>query len=326
MTFAPHFNRRSLLIASASALSPVWAQSPIFPSKLLKIVPFGTAGGPIDIIARLYGDKLQQRWGKPVIVEVKPGASGILAANEVARSEPDGHTVLFTLPLTHINNAILLKKLPYDPLRDFQPISQIAVGGPMLVVRADAPYSTLGEFVAYAKKKPGLTYGTWGQGSEAHLLCELLSRKEDLKFVHVPYKSQSAAHGDMFAGVLDFAWANPATARAMAQAGKMKALGITGTRRVSTMPDVPTFSEAGYTGFDLDSWVGVYGPANIAPGILNTWVKALKEITSMPDVNARLTDLGFKGLANTPSEFLDSYKKDFPRIKELISAAGVTAE
>lgn len=326
MKLNSYINRRSLLVAGTAAISPVWAQTPIFPNRVIRIVPFGTAGGPIEIIARTYAEKLQQRWGKPIIVESKPGASGILAANEVARSDPDGHTVLFTLPVTHINNAILVKKLPYDPLKDFQPISQIAVGGPMLVARADAPYSTINEFVAFAKKKTGLSYGTWGQGTEAHLLCELLSRKEGLKFVHVPYKSQSAAHADMFSGVLDFAWANPAAARAMAQAGKMKALGITGTRRVATMPEVPTFTEAGYPGFDIDSWIGVYGPANMPSATLDAWVGALKDITNMPDVTARLADMGFKSLANTPAEFLEGYKKDFPRIKELISAAGVVGD
>src|SRR5262249_49750466 len=157
----------------------------------------GTAGGPIDTLARLYADKLKARWNQAVIVEAKPGASGTIAADFVAKSPPDGHTVLMTLPLTHINNAILQPKLPYDPLRDFQPLSQLATGGPMLIARADAPYGNVTEFIAWAKAHPPVTYGTWGIGSNAHLFGELLNRQNALGLVHVPYKAEAAAHADM---------------------------------------------------------------------------------------------------------------------------------
>ncbi|MDM0043048.1 tripartite tricarboxylate transporter substrate binding protein [Variovorax dokdonensis] len=297
-----------------------------FPSKVIRIVPFGTAGGPIDVIARVYGEKLQQRWGQAVIVEPKPGASGILASDMVAKAAPDGHTVLFTLPLTHINNAILQSKLPYDPVKDFEPISQLATGGPMLVARADAPYSNVKEFVAYAKKHPGMTYGTWGNGSQAHLMGELLKHQAHLELTHVAYKSESAAHNDMIGGVLDFAWANPSTARAQSQGGRMKALGIAGSRRVSTMPDVPTFAEQGFAGFDLDSWIGVYAPAKTPQPIIEQWTQALRDITRMPEVREKLINYGFEPLGSTPAEFKASYEADYPRVAELIKAAGVTAQ
>lgn len=318
----------ALLAAAAGGLArPAFAQQQAaFPSKLIRIVPFGTAGGPIDTIARVYAEKLQQRWGQTVVVEAKPGASGILAADAVAKAAPDGHTILITLPLTHINNAILLPKLPYDPVKDFEPLSQLATGGPMLVVRADAPYATLKEFIAYAKQHPGLTYGTWGNGSQAHLLGELLKRQAELQITHVPYKSEAAAHQDMFGKVLDFAWANPAAARAHAQAGKLRGLAIGGSRRVSAMPDVPTFVEAGFPGFGLDSWIGVYAPARTPQPIIDTWSQTLREVTRMPDVAARLVGFGFEPLGSTPQEFLASYKADYPRVEELIKAAGVTAQ
>jgi tripartite-type tricarboxylate transporter receptor subunit TctC len=295
-----------------------------FPSRVIKIVPFGTAGGPIDTIARIYADKLRERWGQAVIVEAKPGASGILAADAVAKAEPDGHVVLMTLPLTHINNAILQPKLPYDPLKDFAPLSQLATGGPMLVARADAPYNNLREFVEHARKHPGMTYGTWGNGSTAHLFGALLQRQAGIELTHVPYKSEASAHGDMFGKVLDFAWANPATARAQTQAGKIKPLGIAGTRRVSTMPSVATFKEQGFAGFDLDSWIGVYAPAKTPPAVVEKWTAALQEITRMPEVRERLIGFGFEPLGNSPQQFLESYKVDFPRVAELIKAAGVT--
>jgi len=312
-------------VAVALAAAPVRAQE-TFPTKVIRIVPFGTAGGPIDSIARIFADKLRERWGQTVIVEAKPGASGILAADAVAKAEPDGHTILITLPLTHINNAILQPKLPYDPVRDFAPLSQLATGGPMLVARADAPYNNLREFVEHARKHPGMTYGTWGNGSTAHLFGALLQRQAGLELRHVPYKSEASAHSDMFGNVLDFAWANPATARMHTQAGKIKALAIAGSRRVSTMPAVATFKEQGFAGFDLDSWIGVYAPAKTPQAIVEKWSSALQEITRMPDVRERLIGFGFEPLGNSPQQFLDSYKADFPRIAELIKAAGVTAD
>ena len=323
-----HFNRRQFSAAMAAmAATPLWAQTnPAFPSKPIRIVPFGTAGGPIDSLARAYGEKLLARWGQPVLIDAKPGASGIIAADFVAKAAPDGHTVMMTLPLTHVNNAILQPKLPYDPVKDFQPLSMLATGGPMLVARADAPYNNLKEFVEYAKKQPnGMTYGTWGQGSTAHLFGELLKRQTGANLVHVAYKAEAAAHSDMFGNVLDFAWANPSTARAQTNGGRMKVLGISGTSRVSSMPNVPTFKEQGFNGFDIDSWIGMYAPARTPQYIIDAWTTALREITAMPDVSARLSAFGFEPLGNTPAQFIERYKADYPRMAELIKAAGVTA-
>jgi tripartite-type tricarboxylate transporter receptor subunit TctC len=325
-------NRRSFSVAVGAGLAslavrPLLAQpAAAVPGKVIRIVPFGTGGGPIDVIARVYGEKLLQRWGQPVVVDPKPGASGIIAADFVAKSAPDGHTVFMTLPLTHVNNAILMSKLPYDPVKDFAPLAMLATGGPMLVARANAPFSNLKEFVEWAKKRDRTTYGTWGNGSSAHLFGELLMRQTGANLVHVPYKAEAAAHTDMFGESLDIAWANPSTARAQTQGGKMKVLGIAGTRRVSTMPNVPTFAEQGFKGFDIDSWIGVYAPARTPQPIVDAWSLALREITAMPDVRAKLTGYGFEPLGNTPAQFVEVYKADYPRVAELIKAAGVTAE
>jgi len=323
----PHGRRQFIAASLGLAAAPLWAQAPApFPTKVVRIVPFGTGGGPIDTLARAYADKLQQRWNQSVIVDAKPGASGIIAADFVAKSAPDGHTVMFTLPLTHVNNAILQPKLPYDPVKDFQPLSMLATGGPMLVARANAPYSNVKEFVEYARKQKSMSYGTWGSGSTAHLFGELLKRQTGAELVHAAYKSEAAAHNDLFGEVLDFAWANPSTAKAQTQGGKMKVLGICGTGRVSAMPNVATFREQGFSGFDIDSWIGVYAPAKTPQPIVDAWTTALREITAMPDVAARLTAFGFEPLGNTPAQFMDRYKADYPRMAELIKAAGVTAE
>jgi len=222
-----------------------------------------------------------------------------------------------------VNNAILQAKLPYDPVKSFSPLSMLAVGGPMLVVRANAPFNTLKDLVDYARKKGSLSYGTWGNGSSAHLFGELLAQQSGTRLVHAAYKSEAAAHNDLFGELLDFAWANPSTARAQTQGGKMKVLGVAGTRRVSTMPQIATFSEQGFKGFDLDSWIGMYAPANLPGDLQNTWVTALRDITAMPDVQAKLISFGFEPLGNTPQQFMEVFKADFPRVSELIKAAGV---
>jgi tripartite-type tricarboxylate transporter receptor subunit TctC len=321
--------RRDVLAGGAALLAaaalPARAQGS-FPSRPIRMVPFGTAGGPIDTLARVYGDKLSARFGQPVIIDPKPGASGIIAADFVAKATPDGHTVLFTLPLTHVNNAILQPKLPYDPVKDFQPLSMVATGGPMIVARANAPYSNLKEFVDYARQKGRMTYGTWGTGSTAHLFGELLKRQTGADLVHVAYKSEAAAHNDLFGEAIDFAWANPSTARNHGQAGKMKVLAIAATQRVSTLPNVPTFKEQGFQGFDIESWIGVYAPAKTPEPVVQAWVGALREATAMPDVQARLNAFGFDPLGNTPAEFVQRYRADYPRMAELIKAAGVTAD
>ena len=312
--------------ATAGSFFALPARADSFPSKPIRIVPFGAGGGPIDGISRIYGEKLRERWGQPIVVEAKPGASGILAADTVAKSPPDGYTVFLTLSLTHVNNAILNPKLPYDPVKDFEPLSEIATGSPMLVARADAPYSNLKEFVAWAKAHPGMSYGTWGNGSQAHLLGELLKRQGGLQLTHVPYKAESAAHTDMLGGNLDFAWANPATAKAMSQAGKMKVLGVAGTRRLSALPNVPTFAEQGFKGYELDSWIGVFAPAKTPKDVVDKWVQALREITQMPDVKEKLVNYGFEPLGNGPAEFASNIKRDYPLVADLIKAAGVTFE
>jgi len=320
--------RRAVITAIPAWFAlPAGAQTAsAFPARPIRIVPFGTAGGPIDTLARVYGEKLQQRWNQPVVIDAKPGASGIIAADYVAKAPADGYTVMMTLPLTHVNNAILQTKLPYDPVKDFTPLSMLATGGPMLVARANAPYGNLKEFVEFAKTKGSLTYGTWGNGSTAHLFGELLKRQTGVNLIHAAYKAEAAAHNDLFGELLDFAWANPSTARAQAQGGKMKVIGIAGTRRVSVMPQVPTFAEQGFRGFDIDSWIGMYAPAKLPPDVQAAWVTALRDITAMPDVQARLTGYGFEPLGNTPAQFMDVFRADYPRVAELIKAAGVTAQ
>lgn len=323
-------SRIASLFFSAAALCAAFAamaQAENFPSRPVRIIPFGVPGGVIDGIARLYGEKLRERWKQTILIEAKPGASGTIAADFVAKAPPDGYTFLFTLSLTQINNVVLQKNLPYDPVRDFEPLSQLATGGPAIIAPASAPYNDVRELIAYSKTKPeGISYGTWGTGSGAHLMGELLARQTGAKLVHVPYKAEATAHLDMLGGSLDVAWANPGSARNLLRSSKIKVLGLTGSRRIQALPGMPLLTELGFKGFDLDSWVGTYAPAKTPKPIVNEISAALREITRLPDVTARWIELGFEPLGNTPEEFARNYKADYPRWVEIIKAAGVNPE
>ncbi len=316
----------TLLFFISLLAGPAAAQT--FPGKPVRIIPFGTGGGPVDIVARLYAEKLRERWKQPVIVEAKPGASGTLAADAVAKAPPDGTTILITLSLTHINNVVLQKDIPYDPFRDFAPLTELAVGyGPALIARADAPFSNLREMIAYAKSKPnGLSYGTWGNGSTPHLYTTVLAKEQGVQLVHVPYKGEAAAHLDLVGGALDLAWANPGTARNLLNAGKIKVLGVTGTQRSQVLPDAPLFGEQGFKGFEPTTWIGAYAPAKTPPAIVEELSTALREATRAPDIVARWQAIGFEPTATTPEEFGRILKEDFPKWAAMIKSAGLTAQ
>jgi len=304
------------------------AQAQTFPGKPVRIVPFGTAGGPVDTIARLYGEKLRERWKQPVIVEPRPGASGTIAADFVAKSPPDGATFLITLSLTHINNAVLQKSIPYDPFRDFEPISLLALGyGPALVARADAPFGNMRELVAYAKGRTrGLSYGTWGNGSTPHLFSEMLARQDGIALVHVPYKGEGAAHVDLLGGSLDLAWANTGTARRQLDAGKIKVLGATGSKRSPVLADTPLFGEQGIEGFEITTWIAAFAPAKTPKPVVAELHAALRDATLAPDIAARWRDIGFEPVASTPEELARTLRADYPKWKAIIEAVGIQPE
>ena len=304
------------------------AAAQAFPGKPVRIVPFGTAGGPVDIIARMYAEELRKRWNQPVVVEPKPGASGTLAADLVAKAPPDGTTFLITLSLTHINNVVVQKSIPYDPFRDFEPLSQLAVGyGPALMAPAGASFSDLRELIAYAKRKPGgLTYGTWGTGSTPHLFSEMLAKQAGVQLVHVPYKGEAAAHLDLFAGALDLAWANTGTARTHLKSQKVKILGATGSKRSDVLPNTPLFGEQGFAGFELTTWIGAYAPARTRLAVVAELSAALRDATRQPQIVARWHDIGFEPTGTTPEEFGRIHSADFPKWTQMIQAAGITPE
>jgi tripartite-type tricarboxylate transporter receptor subunit TctC len=319
----------AVLALVAMTIPPVRAaeSAAAFPSKMIRIIPYGPGGSPIDVLARLYAEDLRRQWGQNVIVDPKPGASGILAADAVAKAPADGYTIMITLQTTHINNVFLHSKLPYDPGKDFTPLSELAQGeGVMLATAVSAPYSNIAELIAYSKTHPSISYATWGLGSSAHLFGELLRRSAIPGLTHVPYKTESTGQQDMQAGRVDLAWANPGTARTLVQTGKVKILAASSTKRWALMPDVPTFAEQGLPGFEVSTWIGAYAPAGLPAPIRDKLVDGLRKATFSPEVKARIVDIGFRPLANTPDEFTANARSDFQRIKALVEAAGIKPE
>lgn len=298
-----------------------------FPSRTVSLVVWTAPGGTLDMISRMIAEKLSRRWGQSVIVESKPGASGIPACEHVAHAPADGHTLLVTITTTHVNNPLLRSKLPYDPARDFEPVSQLAIGSVTLIAPASNPASNVADLVAMARKKGGgVSYGSWGIGSSAHLFGQLLAQKGGVEMNHVAYKGEMPAITDMLGGHLDVTFAGGGTARVQQDSGRIKVLGITGPRRIRALPDVPTFAEQGFSGFDLAGWVGVFAPARTPPAIVHEISAALAEVVQAPDIQQRMVDNGFEPVGSTPEAFATLYRSEYPKWAELIKASGAQVQ
>lgn len=281
-------------------ISTGWAQS--FPNKPLRLVVPYPPGGGADGNARLLAQPMAAGLGQPIVVENRPGASGILAANSVLQSPADGYTMLFdTFP--YVVNAVL-HKLPFDPIKDLLPVSQ-AINMPLiLVVPAETPFKSVQELITYAKAHPGkLNYGSYGAGGAAHLAAELLARDAGIEWVHVPYKGGAPAMADVLAGRLSAYFTNPITGLAHIQSGKIRALATTGSQRMKVLPDVPTIKEIGYKDFEVVEWNGFFVPAGTPADVINKLSESVKLATQQPEVQKRMAAQGVEPVGNTPKEF-----------------------
>ncbi len=323
-------NRRGALQAMAGTAAvlawPAFAQD-AFPARPIRVVVPFVAGGAIDVAVRAMADKAGANIGQPMVVDAKPGAATIVGADIVAKAPADGYTILVTTSSTTINNAGAFKKLPYDPATSFVPVTLVSLGSVMFSGPANAPYSNLKEFAAWAKaQNRPISYGTWGVGSSAHLFGELLRTRHGLNMNHVPYKGDVAALADVRGGVLDTTFSSPVSARPLVQAKSIKALGMTGPRRSGGLPELETFSEQGFGGFELAGYVAVYAPAGTPKAVVDKLNKAFVAAIRAPDVAQRLTDQGQDPIASSPEELAAIYARDFPQWIALMKAAGVQPE
>ena len=297
--------RRSFLLGlgALSFGSMVFAQSfPIVGKPLRIVVPF-PPGGQTDIQARALAAKLAASLGVPVLVENKPGAATIIGAQEVVKALPDGHTLLYTISVTASQNPHLYSKLPFDPLKDLTPLMLAAKTSTVMMVSADAPYSTVQEFVAYAKANPGrVNYGSFSAGSSSHLNGELLKQATDIDMIHIPYKGTADASMALLGGHIQMMFDGPTTAIANAKGGKVKILGYVDKNRLGVLPDVPTMAEAGVPGMDLAGGMQFFGPAGLPPEVIIKVNTALVGAMRQPDIVKLFTDGGTEVVAGSPED------------------------
>lgn len=324
MTFRP-MRRRTMQGAALALAWPLGAAAQEWPNRPIRFVTWSSPGGNIDVLTRLVGEQVSKRHGQPVVVENRVGASGAIAAEHVARSAPDGYTVFFTTNTTQISNPLVTRNLPYDPVKDFEPLGELVAGQIALVAAANAPFGTVKEFVDWARRQTrGVSYGSWGIGGGGHLLGEQLKRAGGVDLTHVPYKGgELAAMADVVGGSIDVSFMAQGNAKAQSAAGRIKVLAVSGTRRNAGLPNVPTFAEQGFKGFEITGWIAAYVPAATPQPIVQKLAGTLREVIRSPEVMARLEGLGFDAVASTPEEFKRSFADDFRLWSELIRSAGI---
>ncbi len=311
-------------LAVMAAAPAVVAQT--YPGKTVRMVAPFAAGGPVDITARLVAQKLTEAWGQQVVVENRTGASGMIGAELVAKSAPDGYTLLVNSSI-HVIVPSLFAKMAYDPIQDFVPISAVSSSPLLLVVTPTLPVKNVKEFIALAKARPGdLTFASSGAGSSTHLTAELLKSLTATRMTHVPYKGQSQALTDVISGQIPFMFNSLPPSIAFINAGRLRALAITSKQRSSQLPNVPTFGESGYAEFVTGSWYGVWTPANTPEAVVSKLSAEIVRIVSLPDVRARIIQLGGEPVGNRPGEFDAFQKAEMARWAKVVKESGAKAE
>ena len=308
-----------------SVVATAAASAADYPTRPIRLVCPQAAGGAADFVTRLFGEKLSIELGQPVVVENKVGASTMIGADFVAKSAPDGYTLLTASMTTLAINPGLFPKMPYDPVNDFAPISVMSSLPYYLVASPGLPVKNVQELIALAKSRPGkLNYSSPGTGTSPQLIGAMLADVAGIDVVHVPYKGSSTAEVDLVANRIQFAFESGALPAI--KAGRVKALGYTGTRRSAELPDLPTIAEQGLPGFEAAVWNGLVAPAGTPPIIIERLSKAVMKIAQMPDVKERLAAYSGIAVGNTPEEFASEIKADIIKWGKVIRDTGVKVD
>jgi tripartite-type tricarboxylate transporter receptor subunit TctC len=326
-------NRRALMLAlcAASAVTalPALAQDafPIAGKPIRIVVPFPAGSGSdvtARVIAKMMSDELA---GHPVVVDNKPGAGTFIGAQEVARAPADGHTLLYTIVITHTQNPHLYAKLPYDPVKDFTPLTQVMKSATVLIAPPNAPFNNIPELVAYAKANPGkLSYASYSPGSTSHLNGELLKMRAGIDMVHIPYKGTADASRALLAGDVQLYFDGTATAVAAIKSGKAKGLGSATPTRVSALPNLPTISEQGVKGLDIVGWQAIFGPGSMSPAVAKKVADLLAKISRSPEMLKLIESQGNEPSGASGADFAAIVKSDYDRWGEVIRAANIKLE
>jgi tripartite-type tricarboxylate transporter receptor subunit TctC len=298
-----------------------------YPTKALRIVTGSAPGGPLDFSARLAAQKLSEALGQPVVVEPRTGASGTIASEFVAKSSPDGYTLGLGSMATLCVVPHLYPKIGYDPLKDFAPITIVSSVGFVVIVHPSVPARSLKDLIALARASPGkLSFGTAGAGSVTHLGIEMLKSMANVNFLHVPYKGAAPALIDLIGGQTDLMYDSVLTAVPHIKSGKIRALAVGSGKRSPQLPDVPTVAESGLPGFEASTWFGIIAPAATPRDTVSRLHMTLVKTISDKEVTQRLLSQGMDPVLNTPEQFAERIRQDFPRWGKLLKAAGIKAE
>ena len=321
-----NFDRREFAVLALAAVAwPAQAQA----RTIRLVVPY-PAGGPLDIVARALAERVKDTLGT-VVVENRPGAGGNLGADQVAKAAADGHTLVMGAVATHAINPWLYRNMPYDPVRDFTPITLVAQVPNVLVMNADLSMRlnirTLADLVAHAKRNPGkLNYGSGGNGSAGHLAGELFKSQAGLFIVHIPYAGGPPAQLALLSGQVDFNFDNLAAASANIRSGRLTALAVTSSRRSTAMPDLPTVAESGLPGFDIGTWFGLFGPARLSVELTQQLNKAFVDALASPELKARLSTLMAEPSPTTPAQFTAFVRNELIKYEGVVKASGASID
>jgi tripartite-type tricarboxylate transporter receptor subunit TctC len=316
-----------LMLALALVAPAIGAQAQSYPNKPIRLVCPFPPGGAVDIASRAVAHELTQILGQPVTVDNRPGAGGNIGADMVAKSAPDGYTLLMTTSGIMAINPALYSKLPFDPVKDFTPISVVVSLNNVLVVNPSVPVNSVKELIALAKAQPGkLTYASSGNGTSIHLSGELFKSMAGVDMLHIPYKGSSPAVTDLLAGQVNMMFDNIPSSLPHIRAGKLRALAVTGAKRSQLLPDLPTIAEAGVPGYDSYVWFGVVGPAGMPPEIVAKLNAALAKAAATPSFHDRLTGQGYDVLSSAPEQMASSIRVEIAKWGKIVKASGARVD
>jgi tripartite-type tricarboxylate transporter receptor subunit TctC len=313
----------TILATSVLAATAPGALAADYPNKPIRlIVPFA-AGGTTDFLARAVAQKLGQNMGASIVVDNRPGAGGNIGSDIVAKSEPDGYTLLLGTVGTHAINASLYKKMPYDTVKDFAPISLIASVPNILVANPKVPANNVKELLALAKSKPGeLSFASSGNGSSIHLSGELFKSMAGVDMMHVPYKGSGPAVTDLVGGQVNMMFDNMPSSLPHVKAGRLKALAVTSAKRSPAMPNLPTIAESGVPGYEATAWFGLLAPAGTPPAVVKKLNTELVKVLKSPDVIERLSSQGAEPVSDTPEQFAAYIKSEMAKWAKVVKSSG----
>jgi tripartite-type tricarboxylate transporter receptor subunit TctC len=323
--------RKTLLFAIAitiltGVVFPALGIAQTFPAKTVRIVVPFPPGGPADVLGRMLGQKLAERWSQPVVIDNRGGAAGNIGAEFVARSAADGYTLLLNAT-SHVVNGSMYSKLSFDPIKDFTPVTEVASYMLVLVVHPSVPVTSLAQFVALAKARPGqISVANTGAGTPTQLAAELFKSAAGINLLQVPYKGAAPANTDLLGGQVIAMFNNPINALPFARAGKLRALAVTGTQRLSIAPELPTIAESGYPNFEAGTWYGFFGPAQLPAEIVAKIHSDVVAVLRLADIQQKLAAQGWDSIGNSPAEFTAVIKSDFEKWARVVKAAGLRAD